>query len=460
MGFWDRFKTESEGPRYLAIRDALEQAIREGRLAPGRRLPSHRLLARKLGVSVGTVTRAYEEALGRGLISGQVGRGTFVSYHPPPPMSVVDSSRFAGVTTDLYQNFPVPLPEVERAAWAEALGAIASEEDQAALMWSSWSEVSPRSRRAGQAWIARTGLTPDPALVFDCPGPQAALCATLAALAEPGAIVLTGALAHPGIRAVVERFGLRVRGVHMDSEGIEPAALEAACREESARILHVAPTVHSPTTATMSEERRRAISAIAERHDLTILEEEPAGFLLAEALPPVARFAPERTVFLGDVWLALSLGLRTTYLLVPERLRAAMAGAIAATCGVTPALTAEVAARWIESGVADRMIALRRAELEARNTLAAGILARRTFHAHPCGHHLWLELPEPWRPDRFVLRAAQRGIAVNGADWFTVVPGPPPPAVRVCIGGIRERDDLARALRELDSLIDEPASAV
>jgi DNA-binding transcriptional MocR family regulator len=460
MGFWDRLKVESGGPRYLAIRDALEEAIREGRLAPGRRLPSHRLLARKLGVSVGTVTRAYEEALGRGLISGQVGRGTFVSYHPPPPLSVVDTSRFAGVTTDLYQNFPVPLPEIEGAAWARALDAIARETDHAALMRSSWSEISPRSRRAGEAWIARTGLRPEPAQVFDCPGPQAALCATLAALTEPGAVVLTAALAHPGIRAAVERFGLRVRGVRMDGEGIDPDALETACREESARILHVAPTVHSPTTATMSEERRRAISGIAERHDLTILEEEAAAFLLPEPLPPVARFVPGRTVFLGDVWMALSLGLRTTYLLVPERLRPAMAGAIAATCGVTPFLTAEVAARWIESDVADRMIALRRAELAARNTLAARILARRTFRSHPYGHHLWLELPEPWRPDRFVRRAEQRGIAVNGADWFAVAPGPPPAAVRVCIGGIPERDDLSRALGELDSLIDEPDCAV
>jgi DNA-binding transcriptional MocR family regulator len=460
VGFWDGFAVGNEGPRYLAICDALAAAIREGRLAPGRRLPSHRLLARKLGVSVGTVTRAYEEALGRGLISGQVGRGTFVSYHPPPPLAVVDASRFAGVTIDLYQNFPVPLPEVEGAAWAEALEAIARQTQDGALTRSSWSEVSARSRQAGAAWVARTHLTPEPGSVFDCPGPQAAASAIFATLAEPGATVLTAALSHPGIRAAAERFGLSVRGIPLDEEGLRPDALEAACRAAPARMLHVAPTVHSPTTATMSDARRRAIAGIAERFDLTVLEEEAAAFLLRDPAPPIACYAPGRTIFLGEVWMALSLGLRTTYLVVPERLRAAIAGAIAATCGVTPALTAAIAARWIGSEVADRLIALRREELEARNALAATILARWTLRSHPCGQHVWLELPEPWRPDRFVLRAAQSGIAVNGADWFAVNPGAPPAAVRLCIGGIAQRDALAGALHQIDAIIGEPASAV
>ena len=67
------------GPRYLAITDALEEAIRDGRLAPGDRLPTHRQLADELQVTVGTVTRAYGEAANRGLINGEVGRGSYVA---------------------------------------------------------------------------------------------------------------------------------------------------------------------------------------------------------------------------------------------------------------------------------------------------------------------------------------------------------------------------------------------
>ena len=50
-----------------------------GELKPGERLPTHRDLAYRLGVTVGTVTRAYAEAQRRGLIEGHVGRGSFLA---------------------------------------------------------------------------------------------------------------------------------------------------------------------------------------------------------------------------------------------------------------------------------------------------------------------------------------------------------------------------------------------
>src|SRR5688572_27668148 len=72
------------GPRYRAIADALAADITANRLPPGSRLPTHRDLAYHLKVTVGTVTRAYAEAERRGLIGGEVGRGTYVKGGSPP----------------------------------------------------------------------------------------------------------------------------------------------------------------------------------------------------------------------------------------------------------------------------------------------------------------------------------------------------------------------------------------
>ena len=66
------------GPRYLALAEAIAAAIRSGRLAEGAQLPTQRELAHRLGVTVGTVGRAYLLAEQRGLIAGEVGRGTYV----------------------------------------------------------------------------------------------------------------------------------------------------------------------------------------------------------------------------------------------------------------------------------------------------------------------------------------------------------------------------------------------
>src|SRR6185436_9268962 len=65
-------------PKYRAIADAIDEDVKNGALRPGARLPPHRELADHLDVTVTTITRAYTEAARRGLISGHVGRGTFI----------------------------------------------------------------------------------------------------------------------------------------------------------------------------------------------------------------------------------------------------------------------------------------------------------------------------------------------------------------------------------------------
>src|ERR1700744_5920833 len=74
----------SDGPRYLALVQSLENDVETGVLKPGTRLLPQRDMANQLGLSVGTVSRAYAEAEARGLISGEVGRGTFVQRRRLP----------------------------------------------------------------------------------------------------------------------------------------------------------------------------------------------------------------------------------------------------------------------------------------------------------------------------------------------------------------------------------------
>ena len=83
MTKWSPDLDELAGPRYVAIADALAADISNGRLPAGTRLPTHRDLAWELKVTVGTVSRAYAEAERRGLIYGEVGRGTYVRERTP-----------------------------------------------------------------------------------------------------------------------------------------------------------------------------------------------------------------------------------------------------------------------------------------------------------------------------------------------------------------------------------------
>src|SRR5436190_21881649 len=101
---------QRSGPIYQAIADQIGREIEAGRMKPGSRLPTQRALARQLGVTLTTVTRAYEEAERRGLLSGEVGRGTFVR-----PMAFEVEGPEEGVL-DLAVNALLPLPFAEELA--------------------------------------------------------------------------------------------------------------------------------------------------------------------------------------------------------------------------------------------------------------------------------------------------------------------------------------------------------
>ncbi len=134
--------------------------------------------------------------------------------------------------------------------------------------------------------------------------------AAFAGLARPGDPILVEALTYAGVCHVAERLGLRLHGLAIDDEGLLPEALDEAARTGQARLLFVNPTVHNPTTATMSLARREAIAGIARRHDLIVIEDDVYGQLPEDRPPPIAVLAPERTIHISSASKSVAPGLR------------------------------------------------------------------------------------------------------------------------------------------------------
>ena len=88
MTNWRPDPSHLKRPAYLSLAEQFARAIQEGKLQNGNRLPTHRRLAEDLDLSVQTVSRAYDDLIRRGLISGEIGRGSFVqtrAKEPEPP---------------------------------------------------------------------------------------------------------------------------------------------------------------------------------------------------------------------------------------------------------------------------------------------------------------------------------------------------------------------------------------
>jgi DNA-binding transcriptional MocR family regulator len=428
--------------RYAAIVDALARDVASGKLADGARLPTHRELADTLGIAIGTVTRAYTEAERRGLVRGEVGRGTFVG--PAPLQSISPALVSTTGVIDLALNVPVEglVPDL-----AGALRTLAKRADLADLLRYQPHAGATRHRAAGAAWAKRYGVTATPDQVVVCAGAQHAMVAIFSALAKPGDRVLTESLTYAGMKALSSLLHLPLEGVAMDAEGIRVDALEAALASSGAKFLYCMPTIQNPTGGVLSDARRRAIAELARKHDVAIIEDDVHRFLVPDAPPPLAQYAPERTYHIAGTSKALAGGLRVAYVTAPRAAVGRLEQRIWATTWMAPPLMAEIATLWIEDGTADRLAAEQRREAIVRQKIARDILGDVPLVAHPNSLHIWLELPDPWRSESFARETLQRGVALAPADVFVVGRAPIPHAVRIGLGGARTHGELERALR-------------
>ncbi|MFE1599821.1 aminotransferase-like domain-containing protein [Methylobacterium sp. ID0610] len=458
MESWTPTIADDPGPKYLAIVKALAEDIRTGRLPPGARLPPQRTLAKHLKVDLTTVTRAFNEARRSGLIDATTGRGSFVRGPARPPVAarVPDPSG----SVDLSMNMP-PRPAAARLAErVEAgLSALAGTAGFLDRMQYQDSAGNLADRAAAAQWLGRRlGLLPVQRVLVAA-GAQAALAGALAALLKPGDALCVPALTYPGLRMAAERRGARLVSVACDEEGLIPEAFLACCRTEPPRVLYLVPTLDNPTTATLPMARRGRIAEIARTHGVTIIEDDAYGVLAPDAPAPIAALAPDVTWHIATLSKCVSPGLRIAYVAVPGTNEAVrLAAELRAISMMASPLTAALAARWIVGGELDAIIAAIRQENGLRQAVARDSLRGLDVRAHPCGHHLWLPLPEPWRRGEFGAHARQLGLSTVLSDAFAV--GPAPEAIRVSLGAAPDRETLRYGLSLLSTLLAHPPGAI
>lgn len=451
MTFWIPSISKSDGPLYLGIAAAIAAAIESGELADGARLPPQRAMASALGIDYTTVSRAYAEAGRRGLVEGRVGQGTFVVRRPLGK----PASPATGGHVDVGMNVPPPIDDPALAArmW-RAFGELEHTSGFELLRRYQPPGGADADRMAGTRWLSRRLPSLAIERVLVCPGAQGALLAAMGTLANPGDTVLSEALCYPGFRSLAAQLRLSVCPVAMDAEGVVPEELDAACQRERPKVLYCTPTLHNPTTATMSRARREAIVAVARRHGVPILEDDAYAALLAEPLPPLAALAPDLTYYVGGLAKTLAPALRIAYLATPDaRTAARVMGGIRATATMASPLTAALATTWIEDGTADAVLLAIRAETRARQAIAAGILPLEMVGTHPDAFHAWLSLSEPWTREQFASRTRSTGIATVTSDAFAVAR--PPQAVRLALGGAVSRSALGDGLRIIADLLQQ-----
>jgi GntR family transcriptional regulator / MocR family aminotransferase len=425
---------DRNGPEPLTsqIAGQLRDAVADGRLATGERLPSTRTLAGLLGVSRTVVTAAYAQLFAEGWVEGRHGSGTFVADGAP------------GRPAARGQPEPVPprpgrgtrdgLPELDGTSMIDLRPGIA------------WTEGIDRAawRRAWRsAGAGVTGDLPDPRGRADlrtaltgylrrsrgvhCAADQvlvtrgvAGSLGLLASLLRPGDQVGVEEPGYPSARAVFAAYGLRVVPCPVDSGGLRVDALP-----NGLRLVYATPAHQYPLGARLPVPRRRALTAWARDTGALIVEDDYDGEFRYDVAPLPALFGmdPEVVVYLGTTTKILTPAMRVGWLAASPGLAARLAAA-GSTLGDWPSGPAQEALlSMITTGALERHIRRMRHDYARRRTAMTA-----AFHGGEAGRllgdeagmHMILETRQP--AAEVAAAAAERGVAVATLERYFAGP--------------------------------------
>ncbi len=176
---------------------------------------------------------------------------------------------------------------------------------------------------------------------------------------------------------------------------------------------------------------------------------------MPDAPLPLHAHAPEQVYYLNSTSKSLAAGLRIGVIVAPPDAAARIATGVRTTVWMAPPLMAEIVRHWVESGVAQRLIAEKQGEAAARQAIARRVLGGYGLSprpTHPSAYHLWLDLPEGWRDDLLVAAARRENVALTPTAAFcvgrTVTDG-----VRLALGTPLERAQIERGFHVIGRLL-------
>ncbi|MFE4600398.1 PLP-dependent aminotransferase family protein [Kitasatospora indigofera] len=432
------------GSRRAALTQALREAVRAGRLAPGTRLPPYRTLALDLGVARNTVADAYAELVAEGWFTARQGSGTRVAERAAPAHPVRTPKRPAGHRPGPAHNLGQGRPDAAsfpRADWIAATRrALTAAPDEA------FGPGDPQGRaelrEALAHYLARVrGVRTTPDRIVVCAGFAHALRLLFEGQVLRGPLAVE-AYGLPFHRGLLHAAGVRTVPLGIDAKGTrtdELAPATAASPRTAPRAVLLTPAHQFPTGGPLHASRRAAAVDWARANGTLVLEDDYDGEFRYDREPvgAVQGLDPEHVVYLGSVSKSLSPAVRLGWLVLPEHLVAPVLAVKGEREAWTGTLDQLALAELIESGRYDRHVRRMRQRYRARRGLLVERLAEQAPHIAvtgiAAGLHAVLRLP-PGTEASSVKAATWEGVALDGLAGFRHPDAVVPPADGLVVG--------------------------
>ena len=462
MTHWLPNLTAGVGPLYLRIADQAEADIRSGKLPSGAKLPPQRDLAYDLKVTIGTITRAYAVLRERGLVAGEIGRGTYVHT-----LNAANENRLPDPVTSAYGGTRALSPPAGKLRFdttaaadvgqASIIGKLMMEiaESYPGEIASYTRVLSPDWQEAGRRWLSNGDWSPKRESIVPHLGVHAAVTAIIAAISGPGDRIVSEHLSYSQVARSATLMGRQISLVQSDRDGIVPEDFERVCAREHPKAAFIIPSGQNPTLAILPEDRRRAIADIARKHNVWLIEDYIYGAMIRDGIPLLAEIAPDRTFLANGLSKSVAAGVRGAWVACPEHFSQRLRVTQKMVTGGLPFVLAELAARLVLSGAADDIRNKVTAEIGAREQIVRNVFSGYEFRSHPCMPFFWLKLPEPWLSGTFKQAALNENVLIDDEDEFKAGRGNQIyHHVRVGFSEGRDRAPIEEGLRVLRRLLD------
>jgi GntR family transcriptional regulator/MocR family aminotransferase len=418
------------GEKTVLVYRALREAVVDGRLPAGHRLPPTRALAADLGVARGSVAAAYERLVAEGYLVARVGSGTFVASVPAadrPRRHAADPLRpragwqweplpASGERTAPRIDFRTGIPDVRLFPFDTWRRLVAAELRPGANAPGQY--AAPAGHPALRTAIARylgyaRSVRAAAGDVVVTNGTQHALDLVGRVLLRAGDVVAVEEPGYPPARRLFASLGARVVGVPVDEEGLVVAALPGACR-----LVYATPSHQFPLGRPMSLARRRELLEWARRRPVAIVEDDYDSEFRYSARPLEPLHSLDtagRVLYIGTFSKSMLPSLRTGFVLVPPGLRDAVVAARQVGDGYGQVAVQAALARFIDEGLLARHVRrASKAYLSRFNAIVGclGLLPELEVLSSAAGLHV-TALLRRGSAARVVAAAAAAGVVVE-----------------------------------------------
>lgn len=453
MASYQHWRLNHDLPKYQQIAQLIENDIRNNLLVNGDKLPSQRTLAKWLNIDFTTVTRAYRLAQQRGWIENQRGSGAYVC---------ATVSQKAGINLIEHLDYntpPFPAAFNLQRALNNSLKQLFHQQSSHTLGYYDSAFLNQQNTEAAITWLKPIYEAIDQHTILTSIGAQQALYAILTQHTQPDDYIITTQHTYPGLINICKQLKLNLLTIDSDTEGPLPAKLRQLYLKHQPRFLYLNPTLHNPTTQTISAKRRSELAQVIRQFAIPTIEDDPYALLATHAPPPLIHYTQGKHIFyIATLSKAVTVLLRTAFIVLPRHeSHTGLSDSMCNLLTVEPTLLTGIASHWIQQGIAQQFNQAIRQEAQLRLALAHDILQHcpGQLSNNQEGLHLWLTLTKDFDVPQLLARLALEHIAVADEYAFLSQPTNQNHAIRLSLGYLANRDKLAMILQRFTTILNQ-----